>query len=85
VNRSYAERLIRTEGARITEEATKQAYQEAKIEKYQYDAVPYEKGRSSEICQELNGQIFLLSEAQSGVNYPPMHPNCRSTTIPVFD
>lgn len=83
VNRSYAERIVRTEGARVTEAATKQAYQEAKIEKYQYDATMDE--RTSSICEELNGQIFLLSEAQEGVNYPPMHPNCRSTTIPVFD
>lgn len=82
VNKSSAERIIRTEGARITEEATRQSYAEHGIEKYMYNAVNDE--RTSPICEELDGKVFLLSEAQSGVNYPPMHPNCRSTTTPVF-
>jgi uncharacterized protein with gpF-like domain len=41
--------------------------------------------RTSEICRELNGKRFKLSEAEVGVNYPPMHPNCRSTTQLVLD
>lgn len=83
VSKSSAERIVRTEGARITEEATRQSYAEHKIERYIYDAVLDE--RTSDVCEDLNGQEFLLSEAVPGVNYPPMHPNCRSTTIPVFD
>lgn len=82
VSRSSAERIIRTEGARVTEEATLQGYGEAGIEYYIFDSVLDE--RASDICEELNGQRFKLSEAQTGVNYPPMHPNCRSTTIPDF-
>ena len=35
--------------------------------------------RTSQICQELDGKKFKLSEAEEGVNYPPMHPYCRST------
>lgn len=79
---SNAERLIRTESAYVVEQATAEAYTDAGIEKYQYVAV--EDERTSDICSGLDGKIFLLSEAQEGVNYPPMHPNCRSTTIPVF-
>lgn len=30
-------------------------------------------------CQELAGQNFFTSDAQEGVNLPPMHPNCRCT------
>lgn len=82
VSRSSAERIIRTEGARVTEEATLQAYGEAGVEYYIFDSVLDE--RTSDICEELNGRRFKLSEAQAGVNYPPMHPNCRSTTIPDF-
>ena len=33
-----------------------------------------------EICQALNGQAFKLSEAEAGVNLPPIHPNCKCTT-----
>lgn len=30
-------------------------------------------------CQALAGQNFFVSDAQEGVNLPPMHPNCRCT------
>ncbi len=30
-------------------------------------------------CQALAGQTFNISDAQEGVNLPPMHPNCRCT------
>ena len=26
-----------------------------------------------------------MKDARAGVNYPPMHPHCRSTTIPVMN
>ncbi|SFE96380.1 phage putative head morphogenesis protein, SPP1 gp7 family [Peptostreptococcus sp. D1] len=39
--------------------------------------------KTSEICRNLDGKKFSLSEAVPGVNYPPMHPHCRSTTVPV--
>lgn len=53
------------------------------IKKYKYLA-ELDK-HTSEICQELDGQVFLLEEAEVGINYPPMHPNCRSTVIGYFD
>lgn len=28
-------------------------------------------------CAALNGQIFDISNAEEGVNLPPIHPNCR--------
>ena len=82
VKQFEAERLVRTESARVVEEASKIAMEDAEIKKYEYVAV--EDQRTSEICGELDGKIFLLAEATTGVNYPPMHPNCRSTTIPVL-
>ena len=30
-------------------------------------------------CQALAGQHFFTSDAQDGVNLPPIHPNCRCT------
>ena len=75
----HARRLVRTETARIHEESTMNAYRECNIERYIYMATL--DRRTSEICQELDGKSFSLEEAQMGVNYPPMHPNCRSTTV----
>ncbi len=78
-----AERLVRTETTHITNAADQVAYKEAGIEEYEYLAALDE--RTSKICQELNGKRFKVVDAQAGVNLPPMHPNCRSTTVAVLD
>lgn len=35
------------------------------------------------MCRKLNGKRFKVKDARVGVNLPPMHPFCRSTTIAV--
>jgi hypothetical protein len=32
----------------------------------------------------MDGEEFDVSAAAVGVNYPPLHPNCRSTTVPIM-
>lgn len=83
VSRSSAYRLVRTETAYIFEQAAMKAYQECGIEKYEYLATL--DGKTSEMCRELDGKVFRLEDAMPGKNYPPMHPNCRSTTVAAFD
>lgn len=39
--------------------------------------------RTCDVCGGLDGQRFKLSEKQPGVNFPPLHPNCRCTTVAV--
>lgn len=85
MNVSYnnARRLIRTEFNHVANQATLQSYKDSGIlEEYEYLATL--DNRTSDICRELDGKIFKLSEAQTGVNLPPLHPHCRSTTIPYF-
>lgn len=79
--RYQCERLIRTEAAFITEQAIKDNYEKYGVEEYEYSATL--DLRTSEICSELDNKVFKVSEAITGVNYPPMHVNCRSTTVPV--
>ena len=79
VSKSHAKMLIRTESARVCEEATKDAYKECGLEHYIYLATLDRK--TSLICQELDMKSFPLKDAKIGENYPPMHPNCRSTTM----
>lgn len=74
-----AERLIRTEIAHFHSEADKAAYAAAGVEEYEYVATL--DTRTSVICASLDGKRFKVKDAQAGVNYPPMHPNCRSTTV----
>ncbi len=82
VSRNNAYRLVRTETAYIYEQAARKAYGECGVEKYEYLATL--DGRTSKACQELDGKVFLLKDAVRGKNYPPMHPNCRSTTVAAF-
>jgi SPP1 gp7 family putative phage head morphogenesis protein len=78
-----ARRLVRTETAYIYEKAAAAAYQECGIEQYEYLATLDHK--TSSACQELDGKVFSVQDAVPGKNYPPMHPNCRSTTVCHFD
>nr|DAV10357.1 MAG TPA: minor capsid protein [Caudoviricetes sp.] len=78
---SNARRLIRTESCYLSNQIEMQSYKECGIEKYRYLATL--DLRTSEICRELDGKVFLVSEAKPGKNCPPMHPWCRSTTVAV--
>ena len=78
-----ADRLVRTEMNFVANQAELESYKECGIEKYEYLATLDD--RTSAICQELDGQVFAVSDAQAGTNLPPMHPHCRSTTVAVID
>ena len=82
---SNAERLARTEMGHVVNQANLDSYKEVPeiLQKYKYIATL--DARTSSICRDLDGKIFDMKEAQEGVNYPEMHPNCRSTTTPYFD
>ena len=77
------ERLLRTEVNYTLNQATLDGYKEAGIEKYEFSATL--DSRTSQICSELHGEIFEIKKIAVGLNYPPMHPRCRSTTIPIID
>ncbi len=78
-----ARRLVRTETCYVANQAEMESYKECDIEKYRFIAVL--DLQTSEMCVDLDGQTFPVSKQQPGVNCPPMHPNCRSTTIACFD
>lgn len=79
---SAAKRLVRTETNYVMGEATHDTYINAGIEMYEFLATLDYK--TSEICRELDGKRFFVKDRKVGVNCNPMHPNCRSTTIPYF-
>lgn len=78
-----AVRLIRTEYNLILNDAAAKGYKESNIERYEILATL--DSRTSDICREMDGEIMELSKKEVGVNYPPFHPNCRTTTIPYFE
>jgi SPP1 gp7 family putative phage head morphogenesis protein len=81
-SRNRGRTLARTEVNYICNQADLDAYKVAGVEEYEYLATLDMK--TSEICRSLDGTRHKVSYAQVGVNFPPMHPNCRSTTVPYF-
>ncbi len=81
--RNNARRLVRTESAFFHNEMEALSYEEADIEYYRFIAV-LDK-RTSAICREHDNKVYKVSERKTGVNYPPLHPWCRSTTVAHFD
>lgn len=74
--------LARTEVNFICNRSTLDVYKACGLEEYDYLATL--DMRTSEECRQLDGSTFKVSQAKVGVNYPPLHPNCRSTTVPHF-
>lgn len=79
VGQNKARRLVRTESAFFHNQMELLSYEDAEITKYKFVAV-LDK-RTSHICQEHDNKVYDTDKAIPGVNYPPLHPWCRSTTI----
>lgn len=79
VGQNKARRLVRTESAFFHNQMELLSYEDAEITKYKIVAV-LDK-RTSHICQEHDNKVYDTDKAVPGVNYPPLHPWCRSTTI----
>ena len=76
-------RLVLTESAFVASASRKDCFEELGVEKYQFLATLDLK--TSVICQDMDGKVFERKDYQIGVTAPPMHPHCRSTTVPYFD
>lgn len=76
---SQADRIVRTELTYVQNQACKDSYVAAGFTQYKFLAAIDE--RTSEICQELNKKVFRFADARVGENFPPCHPNCRSTIV----
>ena len=77
------ERLTRTETTYMCNMAEIESYKECGIDKYIFLATL--DLRTSKQCRQHDGKIYKVSEAKPGVNLPPLHAYCRSTTIADMD
>lgn len=83
VSKTAAGRLVMTESAAFASRAQEDCFKELDVE--EYEIVATLDSHTSEICQDMDGKVFKMSERQIGVNAPPFHVNCRTTTAPHFD
>ncbi|MBF2273115.1 minor capsid protein [Staphylococcus epidermidis] len=77
-----ASRLLVTESARVQAESQKLTYLKDLGEDGEYKYVAKIDKKTSKICHSLNSKVFKVKDMIFGVNAPPMHPWCRSTTVP---
>lgn len=83
VSKTAAGRLVMTESAAFASRAQEDCFKELDVE--EYEIVATLDSHTSEICQDMDGKVFKMSERQIGVNAPPFHVNCRTTTVPYFN
>lgn len=75
-------RLLITEAARVQTEAQKIHYLETMGDDAEYEFVAKRDEKTSKICRHYDKKVFKVKDMVPGVNAPPMHPHCRSTTVP---
>ncbi len=78
-----ARRLVRTESTYIANSAELESYKESGVKKFRFLATL--DMRTSAICAAMDGKLFDVEKGVIGVNIPPLHPWCRSTTVPEID
>ncbi len=83
VSKTSVGRLVMTEEAFFSSVAQKDCFKELDVE--QYEIVATLDSRTSDICQDMDGKHFKMSEWEVGATAPPFHVNCRTTTVPYFE
>ena len=82
-NKEYvARRLLETESAAYASKAQIEAFKSIDVEKYEIVATL--DLHTSEICQEMDGKVFNISDQEIGVTVPPFHSHCRTVIAPYF-
>lgn len=72
-SRYNAERLMRTELARVQTDAQRESFKRNGFTMYEFIA----NSGCCDVCSAMDGKHFRVDKMQSGLNAPPMHPNCR--------
>ena len=83
VTKRQASNLVMTESAYIASVAQKDCYNELDVE--EYEIVATLDTRTSKICQDMDGEVFKISEYEPWVTAPPFHNFCRTVTAPYFE
>lgn len=83
VSRCNAERLLRTEIARVQTQAQAESYEANGIYEYEYIACSLKD--VCPLCKEMDGKTFKLKDMEIGENAPPIHPNCHCALAPYSD
>lgn len=70
--------LVRTSIQHVSNQAREATWEENEITKYRW--VSTLDGRTTSQCRSLDGQVFTIGKGPR----PPIHMNCRSTTVAII-
>lgn len=79
--RFNAERLMRTELARVQTEAQKQSFERNGFEQYTFLA----NSGCCDLCKDKDGEHFKVADMMPGENAAPLHPHCRCSVAAYED
>lgn len=83
VSKSKAGRLVMTESAYFSSAAQKDCFNALGVERYMVVAT-LDKD-TCDICGDMDGKVFKMSEYEEGLTAPPFHPWCRCCTAPWYE
>lgn len=83
-----AERLMRTEMARVQSDVQKDSFERMGYEEYEFICCGGGSGKNPndpcDACKALDGKIFKVKDMMPGVNAAPIHPNCHCSVAAHF-
>ena len=83
VNYRAAKQWVYTEGSRCINEGKAQGFRDAGYTRYIYRTM--QDDGVCDLCESMDGEEFSFAEREQGVNFPPMHTNCRCSFEVVID
>ena len=78
---NQAQRLARTELARVQTEVQRKSYKDSGINTFVF----IRELDACSICKSVSTDPIELRDFEVGINTAPIHPNCRCSTAPYFD
>ena len=82
-NRKSIKSMVRTSTTHTSNLARQATFDDNSDIVIGYEWVSTLDSRTSSICRSLDGKVFKNNDKNK--EYPPAHPNCRSSTAPVLD
>lgn len=77
-----AKRLLQSETARVQSEAQKLHYQQTMKPDAYVEYIAKIDKKTSLLCKGMDGKLIKVKDLKPGINMPPLHAFCRSTTAP---
>lgn len=74
----------------VSAERARQLIHGTELDEFKWSVEEYEfvatlDGTTCDICGNMDGKRFRISDFEEGATAPPLHPRCRCVTVPYFN